>query len=85
MPGNRSLEQIVAEMLKIAAEPCLQNSLMRRANLGYNQFKFYLALLLEKKLLKVEGDKFVITDKGREYVKTYFIITEIMESPSQTI
>ena len=50
-----------------------------QANLPYNRFQKALALLIRLGLCNIEGDKFIITEKGEEYLEEYRKINEFFK------
>lgn len=78
----RGREDIVADILEVASSPIRQTLIMYRANLSYSQMRFYLDLLQSKQMLARQEDNnyayWFITDKGREYLRTYAELQRIM-------
>jgi predicted transcriptional regulator len=77
---NRSREQIIASFLGAATFPVNKTTIMFKARLSYCQLQTYLDELQNKGLLAGKNGVWVVTEKGREYVATYELIKEMIES-----
>ena len=66
--------EIIAQMLSLALEDTRKTRLMYQANLSYSQLIYYIDFLLDKEFLKmkngVQGNRYCITDKGREFLES---------------
>ena len=76
--SNRGCLDITADILEASYGGVRKTYLMYRCNMSFRQLKNYLDFLLGKELLcMVAGDVnpnhglFEITDKGKEFLKTY--------------
>jgi predicted transcriptional regulator len=76
--GNRGRFDITADILEASNGGVRKTYLMYRCNLSFKQVKYYLDFLLENELLRLatgDGNSnhnlFGITDKGKEFLKTY--------------
>jgi len=76
--------EIISDMLTIAQgknKGIKPTHLMYKANLSHNQMKIYLEELIEKSLIKKEGDKagfrIFITKQGQEFLEKYSQIREL--------
>lgn len=75
--SNRHSLDIVRDILVVASVKARKTRIMYQANLSFVQVKKYLRNLLEKKLLKCDGDScYLITEKGLEFLKLYDEFTE---------
>ena len=78
--GNRSREEIIAEILSTLMEPQIKTMIMYKSKLSYSQLKFYHRLLLDKGLIREESGKWVITEKGISYLKAYDVICQLLKN-----
>lgn len=76
--SNRGRLDITADILEASYGGVRKTYMMYRCNMSFKQLKYYLDFLLGKELLcVVAGDVnsnhglFEITDKGKEFLKTY--------------
>jgi predicted transcriptional regulator len=76
--SHRGRLDIIADILYASFEGVKKTYLMYRCNLSFKQLKFYLELLLNKKLLQIVRDNkasnpglFKITRKGKEFLEAY--------------
>ena len=80
----RSQQQIVAEVLEVSTSNIAVTDLCRKANLPYGRLVSFTKNLMSSGLLnKIEYDgknTFVITEKGRLYLKEYKHFSDIAES-----
>lgn len=69
---NRNNLDIVRDILSVASVKTRKTKIMYKANLSYYQVQKYLHSLLEKDLLDHDGNSFyLITKKGRQFIKLY--------------
>jgi predicted transcriptional regulator len=80
--GNRSREEIIAEILTTLLEPQIKTMIMYKSKLSYSQLKFYHRLLLDKGLIREDSGKWVITEKGISYLRAYDVIHQLLNSTS---
>lgn len=80
----RSRTDIAAAILEIALDGAIKTKIMYKAFLSFPQLKEYLGLLEERGLLlHVVGDQeYRTTDKGKEFLKMYKDISQIMFPPN---
>jgi predicted transcriptional regulator len=69
----RSRTDIAAAILEISLEGAIKTKIMYKAFLSFPQLKEYLGVLMEKELLvhDVDEQKYRTTEKGRQYLKMY--------------
>jgi predicted transcriptional regulator len=69
---NRDRLDIVRDMLAIASSKVRKTKIMYQANMNYAQVEKYLKTLLEEGLLERDGGScYLITRKGREFLRVY--------------
>ena len=80
----RSRTDIAAAILEIALEGAIKTKIMYKAFLSFPQLKEYLALLEERGLLEhlVSDHEYRTTEKGKEFLKMYKDIGQIMFPPN---
>ena len=71
MKPRRSIYEVVWEILTYCREPRRLTHIMMTCNLNTESAKKYLYLLVEKGLLKKQGDEYIATEKGLRYVKLF--------------
>jgi len=76
---NRTKQEIIVEMLKSMDVPVLRTYVMYRARLSYSQLKYYHNFLTSKKLIERVDERWVMTEKGRSYLKACLIASEILD------
>jgi predicted transcriptional regulator len=69
--GNRRSLDIARDILLIVRVRMKKTRIMYQANLSFVQVKKYLHKLLEKGLLRYDGDCYLITEKGAEFLELY--------------
>jgi predicted transcriptional regulator len=76
--NHRGRLDIIADILEASYDGTRKTYLMYRCNMSFRQLKLYLDFLLGKDLLCAVGAEFNpdpclfrITDKGKEFLKTY--------------
>ena len=70
--ANRHSLDIARDILLVASVRARKTRIMYQANLSFVQVKKYLHNLLEKNLLRHDGDScYLITKKGQEFLKLY--------------
>jgi predicted transcriptional regulator len=69
----RSRTDIAAAILEISLEGAIKTKIMYKAFLSFPQLKEYLGVLMDKQLLEhiAAEQKYRTTDKGRQYLKMY--------------
>jgi predicted transcriptional regulator len=76
--SNRSRNEIIAEMLSTVQTPSRKTAVMYSARLSYTQLKYYQKLLLNGGLVTQTTGKWVITEKGKAFLKAYLVAEEIL-------
>ena len=70
--GNRHSLDITKDILRVASVKVRKTRIMYQANLSFVQVKKYLHALLEKDLLRHDGDScYLVTEKGMEFLELY--------------
>jgi predicted transcriptional regulator len=72
--GNyRGRLDIIADILDVVSGDAKKTKIMYQANLSYAITQKYLAELTEASLISFKDEKlcYVLTDKGREFLRTY--------------
>lgn len=86
MNSRRSKIQIFYDMMKFiqSADLVKPTHVMYKANLSYQRFKTYIEMLEEKEfIIKVKKKKtnyLQITEKGREFVRSFRQVQEISQA-----
>lgn len=75
---TRSRELIVTSMLQAAVEPIKKTHIMYKANLSYDQLVQYLQYVTSRQLIETRDGLWVTTERGREYLKQYQALEQIM-------
>lgn len=65
-------------MLEAASLPVNKTYLMYVSRLSYSQLRVYLRLLQKTHLLTYDRGGWICTEKGRQYVSAYSMMTEIL-------
>jgi len=76
---NRSLFEIIAEILETAKDGAKKTRIMYRCNLSYRQTKKLVAHLLETGLLR-EGNSYHTTEKGLQFLKPYHTLELLLNT-----
>lgn len=63
--------EIARDMLLIASVRARKTRIMYAANLSYHQSEKYLKNLLENGLLECQGDYYIITRRGKDFLQMY--------------
>jgi len=89
---HRNRLSIINDILTIANEGSKKTHIMYRANLSYDQLNEYLDFLVGNGLIaKVEDTQyegsmlFRATDKGREFLKTYSKLQEVLPDSGESV
>jgi len=79
--------QIIAEILEIATDGAKKTHIMYQCNLSYSLLKRYLRDILRAELICPEdyGNCYVITEKGRSFLKKFENYVERSEKVNQQI
>jgi len=81
---KRNELKIVYDLLSLSnTKPVNKTHLMYQTNLSYAHFIKYLLFLIESDFLKLEtdngsGNKYCITDRGKQYLKEFKDVLDIM-------
>lgn len=79
---NRSRVSLTAQILELCLSPVRKTAIMYGAALSYAQLQMYLKRLQELELIvqvnKEGADYWVITPKGREFLKAYQTVKKII-------
>jgi predicted transcriptional regulator len=81
-PLRRGKFEIIGEILSLTTEPSTKTSVVYRANLNFNIVNRYLDLLLQNGLVGVNkgsSKKYIITEKGLEFLNAYRNLKEKAE------
>lgn len=78
----RTRTEIIYSILQVAHSETTKTNLMYKSYLSYLQLKEYLKYLQENDLLlhNVQKDRYIVTEKGRYFIKTYGQISELISS-----
>jgi predicted transcriptional regulator len=68
---HRSKLQIIADMLYVAGRGSKKTHIMYGANLSYSLVMQYLNKLLKSCLIRQVNDEYLITEKGRKFLRKY--------------
>ncbi|HET7147705.1 MAG TPA: winged helix-turn-helix domain-containing protein [Candidatus Nitrosopolaris sp.] len=86
---NRGKIQITADILWLSTVAIKKTHIMYKANLSYEQVNYYLADLLNNGLLSRhildEGIVFRTSEKGREYLKHYTRLMDLVKENQNQI
>ena len=82
--SRRGRLETMNEILNISMEGARKTHIMYRANLSHSQLEKYLGILMDKELLDIEDTLYVITEKGKEFVKKFVEIQSILDENSPT-
>lgn len=79
--ANRTRSEIIINVLhSLEMGPTLRTYVMYGSRLSHAQLKYYEEILSEKGLISKVENKWSITDKGREYLRAWEQVNEILES-----
>lgn len=76
--NRRGRLETMSEILNIARGGSKKTHIMYRANLSHSQLEKYLGILMDRELLEIEEGLFVITDKGKDFIKKFSEIQSIL-------
>ncbi len=76
----RTRTEIMFSILQAAYSETTKTNLMYKSYLSYIQLREYLKYLIENDLLQhdEQRDRYIVTEKGRHFVKTYGQISELI-------
>lgn len=76
---NRSREEIIAEILWTVLEPRGKTTIMHKSMLSYGQVQSYLNIMLDRELVQQESGKWVISEKGKTYLRAYKVVRQLLD------
>jgi len=68
---NRDRVEIVAAILGAASSGSSKTRIMHLSNLSFNLLEKYLPLVIDAGFVRVEGTRYKLTERGREFLKQY--------------
>jgi len=68
---NRDRLSIVAAILEASRSGSIKTRIMFAANLSYSLLKKYLDVVLGAGFVRVEGSGYLLTERGREFLRQY--------------
>lgn len=71
MGKNRDRLSIVAAILESANSGASKTRIMFLANLSFNLLEKYLNIAVKAEFIRAEGNKYTLTEQGREFLKQY--------------
>ncbi|WP_317894731.1 winged helix-turn-helix domain-containing protein [Pyrofollis japonicus] len=71
MRPRRNIYEIIWDILTYCRRPRRISQIMLACNLNTKTAEKYLELLTRKGFLAKQGDMYVTTDKGREYIRLF--------------
>jgi len=71
MRPRRSVYEIIWDILRYCRTPKKLSHILLMCNLSTRTAKKYIDLLLSKGLLTNQGDEYLTTEKGNEYVRAF--------------
>jgi predicted transcriptional regulator len=78
---KRNQVEIIAEILKLCRKPTAKTQIMHKINMSYRGVQKFIKQLLKLELLSLENDmKYVITEKGSEFIVKYEELEELLNS-----
>ena len=81
---KRNRLEIISEMLALAENGSRKTNIMYRANLSYDLLVHYMSVLRGNELLETyDGTIFLLTRKGRRFLKEFRELTELQDSCAQ--
>lgn len=75
---QRDTIDVIYEMLKFAEEPIIRTQMMYKANMSFGMLNKYVDVLVERGLLTYNGRQYIITQRGREFVKHYLMMLDLL-------
>jgi len=76
---NRSRQEIMRDILGVLEDNALSKTkIMYRASLSYTQLKYYESYLRENFLIEIIDDKWVLTEKGKQYLSACKLADQIL-------
>lgn len=78
---NQGLYDIVAVILNICLQETSKGRIHYESKLGTQGLAAYIELLEQSELVQFKGGKYLITEKGREYLKSYNAIMAMLNEP----
>lgn len=68
---NRGRIEIMADILGLCIRPQVKTRIMYHANITFRQFETYAALLKSQDLLAHETGKYIVTEKGIQFINAF--------------
>jgi predicted transcriptional regulator len=82
---RRSKFEIVADIMQACLSPRGKTRIMCKVKLNFAQANEYLSQLTSLGLLSHEKGKYVTTEKGRQFISTYYSLREIIGIPESSL
>lgn len=79
---TRSRNDILIAILSCLDEPSSKTAIMYRAHISYTQLTKYYKFILDKRLIRVQNGRSVITDKGKAFLKASMEANQILDNDS---
>lgn len=76
---RRGKLDITAEILMFCDQPKTKTSIMYNTNLNYAQLKRHMETLTTQRLLAKRTNKYLITEKGREFLELFLRLTHLVD------
>ena len=76
MGKNRDRLSIIAAILEAIYSGACKTRIMVMANLSFSLLEKYLSIVAGAGFIRVEGDKYKLTERGREFLKQYRLFNE---------
>ncbi len=77
---RRGRLDITAEILLFCEQPKTKTSIMYNTNLNYAQLKRHMETLTSQRLLAKKTNKYIITEKGREFLDLFVRLNCLVEN-----
>jgi len=76
---RRSKLEIIADVLSAARGGANKTAIAHNANLNFNRVENYLSYLVEKGLMEHTDGEYKTTEKGREFLRDYQKMKELLK------
>ena len=76
---RRGRLEIIADILLVAKKGEKKTAIAYKANLNFNRVENYLSYLEEKGLMEHTGGEYKTTEKGREFLRDYQKMKELLK------
>jgi predicted transcriptional regulator len=79
--NKRSQFKMLAEVLELCRKPTAKTQIMHKTNMSYSGMQKFLRHLIKLELIRQEDDgtKYFTTEKGREFVKRYVGLQDLLK------